>query len=947
MRRPVAMLIACLRQLSTIALCVLLTWCPAALALDAALDVSQYGHNAWKIREGFPKSYVLSIAQTPDGYLWLGTVTGLIRFDGVRGVSWQPPAGEQLPSNVIRKLFVARDGRLWIGTAKGLVSWKAGTLTRYPELDGQGVLALLQDRQGMIWVGSVRSFGTESGRLCEIGVDGARCVGEDGSIGAGVYRLYEDKRSDLWAAGPKGIWHWKPGPPRFYPIPDEADLFESDDGALSVLSRSGIMRIIGGEEKTYAPWRSQTTPTALFLDRDGGKWIGTLERGLLHVHQGHTDTFGRAEGLSGDWVTAIYEDLEGDVWVATFDGLDRFRGVGVATLSVKQGLSNGSVSSVLAATDGSVWIGTYDGLNRWADGQLAIYRKRNARPASNSPKRESAQPGALDVLGEARVVREIADSGLPNDYITSLFQDKRGRVWAATLRGLAYFQNGRFVPVVGAYSYGWINSLAGDGAGNLWLSQQEGLVRLLDGTVVERMPWATTGRTARAQALLFDSLRHGLWLGFPEGGLAFLGDGHVRASFAAADGLGEGMVADLQLDTDGALWASTQGGLSRVNEGRVSTLTTKNGLPCDAVHSAVPDSDRSFWLYTACGLVRIERTELDAWIIDPKRRIHVTVFDASDGVRSGPFTSSAHPIFTKTGDGKVWFQAQDGVSVFQPRNLPTNKLPPPVHVEQVVADRKTYEGTSQVTLPPLVRDLQIDYTALSLVAPEKNVFRYKLEGRDQEWQDAGNRRQAFYTDLDPGNYRFRVIAANNSGVWNEKGASLDFSIAPAYWQTNWFRALCVAAFLALLWALYRLRLRQIAQRFNARLEERVGERTRIARDLHDTLLQSFQGLLLRFQTVYEMLPTRPTDAREVLGSAIDQTAQAINEGRDAVQGLRASTVETNDLAVAITRLGEELAVEAGGQTSAGMQVDVEGVPRTLQPIVRDEVYRIASEALRN
>jgi ligand-binding sensor domain-containing protein len=558
-QRHLTILRAHLHQCRAIVLWVLLTWCPAVPALDAALDVSQYGHNAWKIREGFPKRYVSSIAQTPDGYLWLGTVTGLIRFDGVRGVSWQPPAGEQLPSNVIRKLFVARDGRLWIGTAKGLVSWKAGTLTRYPELDGQVVLALLEDRQGAIWVGSVSPFATGAGKLCEILLDGVHCVGEDGSIGEGVYRLYEDKRSDLWTAGPKGVWHWKPGPPKLYPILDQASLFESDDGVLSVLSRSGITRIIGGEEATHVHWRTQTTPTtALFLDRDGGRWIGTLERGLLHVHQGHIDTFALSDGLSGDWVTAIYEDLEGDVWVATVDGLDRFRNVGVATLSAKQGLSTNLVSSVLAATDGTVWVGTYEGLNRWADGQLTIYRKRSARPASNGAKRESTQRGALDALGKARVAREIADSGLPDDYITSLFQDERRRIWVATRGGLAYFQDGRFAPVAGV-SGEWVNSFAGDGGGNLWISQQGALVRIRDGTVVERTPWATIGRPARAQALLFDSMRHGLWLGFPEGGLAFLEDGRVRASFAAADGLGEGMVADLQLEKNVALWASTQG----------------------------------------------------------------------------------------------------------------------------------------------------------------------------------------------------------------------------------------------------------------------------------------------------------------------------------------------------------------------------------------------------
>jgi len=236
---------------------------------------------------------------------------------------------------------------------------------------------------------------------------------------------------------------------------------------------------------------------------------------------------------------------------------------------------------------------------------------------------------------------------------------------------------------------------------------------------------------------------------------------------------------------------------------------------------------------------------------------------------------------------------------------------------------------------------------LSLVAPEKVRFRFKLEGQDPDWREVLNIRRVQYSNLAPGSYRFRVTAANNSGVWNQDGAALYFSIAPAYWQTNWFRALCVAAFLFVPWALYQVRLRQIARGFNARLEERVAERTRIARDLHDTLLQSFQGLLLRFQTVRELLRTRPAEAEETLESAIDQTAQAITEGREAVQGLRASTVEPNDLAVAIAKLEEDLAAETGSDTSAGFHVAVEGTPQTLHPIVRDEIYRIASEALRN
>ena len=256
-------------------------------------------------------------------------------------------------------------------------------------------------------------------------------------------------------------------------------------------------------------------------------------------------------------------------------------------------------------------------------------------------------------------------------------------------------------------------------------------------------------------------------------------------------------------------------------------------------------------------------------------------------------------------------------------------------------------ATSGLRLPAQLRDLTIDYTALSLVAPEKVRFRFKLEGQDPDWRETVNNRHVQYSNLAPGNYRFRVIAANNSGVWNEEGASLDFSIAPAYWQTNWFRALCVVAFIALLWGLYLLRVRHLARQFNMTLDARVNERTRIARDLHDTLLQSFHGLLLRFQTAMDLLPNRATEAKQVLGSAIDQAAEAITEGRDAVQGLRSSTTETNDLADAIRTIGEELAADEGANHGVVLRVEAQGGPRPLHPIVRDEILRIAGEALRN
>jgi signal transduction histidine kinase len=358
------------------------------------------------------------------------------------------------------------------------------------------------------------------------------------------------------------------------------------------------------------------------------------------------------------------------------------------------------------------------------------------------------------------------------------------------------------------------------------------------------------------------------------------------------------------------------------------------------------DDADSVWLYTACGLVRIARSELDAWASYPKQTVKATVFDSSDGVSSHRFTGYSANV-AKSADGKLWFLRVGGVSVLDPHHLAFNKLPPPVHIEQVTADGRTYDVSNGLRLPAGVSDLLFDFTALSFVAPEKVRIRVKLEGQDKDWRELVNQRHVHYTNLPPRAYRFRVLACNNSGVCNEEGALLDFSIAPAYYQTNWFRVLCGAMFLALLWAAHQLRVRQLARQFNKTLAARVSERLRIARELHDTLLQSFQGLLLRFQSAAKLLPERPDEARQRLDNAIEQAAEAITEGRDAVQGLRTSAFETNDLATAIAAIAEELTKDTAAGESPVIDLEVEGAPRGLNPLVRDEAYRIAGEALRN
>ena len=680
----------------------------------------------------------------------------------------------------------------------------------------------------------------------------------------------------------------------------------------------------------------------MLRDREGCLWTGTRGRGLIHVHQGRSDIFAQSDGLSGDNVTDLFEDREGNIWVATLSGLDRFRDFAAATISANQGLSNDAVVSVLADRDGSVWLGTNNGLNRWDNGLVTVYRERLSRRVTGDVR----QPAA----------REINGSGLPS-IGCSLFQDDRARVWVSTLDGTGYLENDRFIAITGIPA-GIVNSFAEDSVGNLWLAHQDrGLLRVSPDHAVEPITWARLGRQDQPRALAADRIKGGLWIGFNLGGIAYFADGEVRASYDAGKGLRGGRVNDLRFNDD-ALWAATDGGLSRLKNGRIATLTSRSGLPCDAVHSLMEDNARSFWLLTACGVVRIARSELDAWSAavdannDSKRTIQATVLDSSDGVINYTETFSYSPHGAKSRDGKLWFTTLGGVSVVDPLHLPVNKLLPPVHVAKIIADGKMYwqnsagDPSSQARLPPLVRDLQIDYTALSLVAPEKIRFRYKLEGQDPDWKDTTDRK-AVYSNLGPRKYRFRVIACNNSGVWNESGASFGFFIEPAYYQTTWFLVLCAAVFLAMLAGLYRLRLWYLVHQFNMRLDERVGERTRIARDLHDTLLQSFQGVLLKFHAVTYALPDRPAEARKTLESAIEEARQAIAEGRDAVQGLRSSTVPTEDLARAIGTLGEGLAASPDGRPSPDFRVQVEGTTRKLAPVVRDEVYRIAGEAMRN
>ncbi len=905
-------------SLALVSACLLLAWCPKTFALNPKLDVSQYAHTSWKIRDGFPKGEITSIAQTPDGYLWLGTELGLFRFDGVKHVLWRPPANQELPSNFIFSLLASRDGTLWIGTANGLASWKDGKLTQYAKLAGRYLFKLIEDHDGTVWASGMA---VPVGKICAIRNSNVQCFGDDGSLGRGAFNLYEDRKGNLWAGVKDGLWQWKPGPPKFYPLAGEPDgiqcFGEDSDGTLLVGWNGGIYRFVDGKTEPYAiPGRTgRIRARRMLRDRDGSLWIGTFNEGLVHVHDGRTDVFGFSEGLSGEGGRVLFEDREGNIWVATANGLDRFRDFVVSTFSVNQGLSGPRIQSVLADTDGSIWLTTVGSLNRINKGQVAII---NVKTKDFHPN--------------------------------SLFQDHAGRIWVSVPFGFGYLKDDRFVPV--STVYGAVASMAQDTAGNLWVANESaGLFQVRGESVVQQIPLSKLGHNDPVTAVIADPLRGGLWLGFFLGGVAYYNEGQIRASYTTADGVTAGRVNDIRLEQDETVWIATEGGLSRLKNGRLATLTSRNGLPCDGVHWLREDDTRSFWLFTPCGLLRVERSAMDAWTtaidndVKAQPMVHATVFDISDGVRSMATANHFSPQVAKATDGKLWFfSGEGGVDVVDPNHLSLNNIPPPVQIEQFVADRKTYEAQSagNVRLPPLIRDLQIDYTALSLVAPEKILFRYMLEGRDHDWQDAGNRRQVFYNDLGPGTYRFRVIACNNSGVWNETGTYVDFTIDPAYYQTAWFRVSVVVLFLFVLGVLYQLRLRQVARVVRGRMEERLEERERIARDLHDTLLQSVQGLILKFHAVLKQIPA-DMPAHNALEKTLDHADEVLAEGRDRIRNLRVHTASLSDLPAAFRSVAEE----ASQGREAVFKMVVEGHVRELHPLVLEECYCIGREAIIN
>lgn len=901
---------------------VLFAWLGAASithAVDAGRLLSQYGHTGWRLQDGELPAPAYPMTQTADGYLWIGTQAGVVRYDGARFVPLDTLTESRLASPFVVALLAARDGSLWIGTQAGLSRWKDGKLTDYAGIDTP-VLSLAQGDDGRVWL---LTLSKEAKPLCEVAGAGVICHGkQDGLNAAGICcdRMITDGKGTFWMGTDTALVQWREhAQSKTYPI--EAKIKAGTPGSL-ILAREptgeiwaglpmtgpglGLQQLVGEQWRSFqasALSGSDLAVQSMYRDRSGALWVGTIDRGIYRIASGHVDHFATKDGLTSDSIYSFFEDREGNMWVSTSAGIDRFRDFKVWTYTTREGLGVDEVDSVLATRDGRIWAGT---------------------------------ASSLDVLDHGEIHSLRSGKELPGTQVTALFEDSAQRVWVGIDEGLWIYADGKFTAVTdggGKPLKGMAFAMAQDGDGDVWAVMRghpSRVVRIHDGQAVQSL---APPEFPSARSMASDAAGH-IWLGLQHGDLVQLGATGPRVT----TGLNT-TVFDIAVAKDGLVAGGTAKGLIVFKDGLLRVLSAKDGLPCDAIHGVVDGEDGALWLAMPCGLVRVGLADIGDALHHPTHAVSANVIDVLDGMHPGaaPFQKK----MARAPDGSLWLANGVALQSFEPHAASATSASLPVHVEGLVADRNHYPLAEGLSLPPLTHDVQLDYTATALAVPQHVRFRYRLDGREKTWIDAGQRRQAFYTDLPPGAYRFRVAASLDGHAW-EEAAPLAFTVKPAFYQTSLFMLLVVALMALSLWMLFAWRLVHVKTQMRTLFDERHAERERIARELHDTFLQAVQGLMLRFQSAMERIP--PTEpARELMEQALDHADEVIIEGRDRVTTLRMGEPKAANLEDAIRQAGEDGARD----TATAFRLTVEGARRPLDRAVREEILRLSKEAIAN
>lgn len=856
---------------------------------------------------------VQALAQTPDGYLWLGTGDGLYRFDGVAFERIAPAAGHPRGAMPVNAVLVTRSGELWVGFSGngGVEVYRGGRMQRtgMPRPPGE-VTELHEDLDRGIW--AVGGRGRNALKRYRGGswtwVNHKWGVPQDEAVSS----LLVARDGTIWIVTETQVLFLRRGATRFertgHKAVDGGTLAQDARGDIWLSDPTGTRMLADYPAGASAPKNSVFHPasgpirrvSALFA-RDGALWGTTFTGGIFRIPSPDTGgppaTFGAANGLSSNQAVALLQDRERNLWIATELGLDQFRPANVTALDLPV---PGSATGYRMAADerGDVYL---------LSGAM-LYRARGGG---------EPQPLLGRLAGTATLCRGRAGS------IWVVDRGRARRLASGTVVETLRFDDAR-------------NYACGEDArGRFWIARfaRGLLVRVQERWRTIALPTATLGK---AQDLVIDREGRPIFILDRRRLLRFDGN---RPTLWSSETVGVAGFTVVYDGPDGLLIGGGTG-LARWNGHGFDRLSIDRHPWLRGVRGIVQTAAGQTWLINNRGILRIASADLDAAFANPQAPIRHDLLDEQDGLASRTQGLDG-PQMEIGGDGRLWFLTRQGVVRVDPARLVRNALPPPVTIRALVADGQLYSDPSALSLPQGTRNLSIDYTGLSLSVPSRVRFRYRLTGVDPEWVDPGTRRQAFYTNLAPGNYAFRVQAANDAGVWNRTGATLTFDIPPAFTQTRLFYALCAIAFASLLWLLFQLRLRSLSARLRARLAERIDERERIARELHDTLLQGVQAVMLRFQLVADDLPAE-LPVRHALEEALDRADEVLAEGRERVQDLRLVGGDGN-----VEELLLKLAQKQGFGPATDLHLSTLGEPRPLDPLVWDEIVRIVGEALFN
>ncbi len=876
-------------------------------ALDANRSLNEFGHQSWLTENGLPQNTVQAIVQTQDGYLWIGTQEGLARFDGLNFTVFDKENTPAFKSNDIRFLQQDRQGRLWISTSYGLVCRHNGEFTSYTVKEGlpdNSVGPVVEDVSGNIWIGtaaglarfengSFKTFTTQQGLASNL--IQTLCARANGTILVGTPAGVQSLSGDQFSA-------WSI-PSSLLPSNVTA-IVETKDNRVWYGTPYGLWGLYGGIPLQLPDERIST----LHVDREGALWIGTSGGVARYRFNSSTlETFTSANGLTSNLVLSIFEDREGSVWIGTeAGGLNLLKSKKFSTFTTKEGLPSDLVKAIYQDVHGGIWIGSNGGgLTLFKDGKFTTWTTKD---------------------------------GLSSDVVLSLAGDNEGTLWVGTPDGLNRFKDGNFQLFTFAegLSNDLVRSVLVDRSGVLWAGTRDGLNVLRNN---EFTTYTThDGLANNFIGAIYEDSKGNLWVG-TLGGLSKIKDGKFQ-TFTTNDGLSSNTVISVYEDASGDLWIGTNGGgLNRLRGDKFVSFTSHNGLSADVIYRILEDRQQNLWCSSNKGIFRVSKAELEKVANDADVSLNPVFYGPADGTLTREVSGGGHPAGWKTSDGRMWFATIKGLAVIDPEHIPLNTSPPPIAIEQLMVDNQPVSSNGKASLSPGTSRLDFYYTALSFIAPENVRFKYKLEGFDDKWIDAGSRRVASYTNLRPGSYKFRVIAANNDGVWNESGAAVDFYLRPRFYQTYWFY-LIVAVLLAVAgWQLYRMRVRRMALEFRAVL----SERNRIAREIHDNLAQDILGISVQLELVARLMPAAAEAAKGHLDRARLLVRNSMTEARRYVWDLRSQELHKKDLPAALRDTTSRLTAETGIEAI----VEVTGSMQPLPVDVETNLLRIGQEAVNN